>query len=197
MFSEISLHVLDIAENSISADADFIEIEITVHTNARRIRVRIRDNGCGMEEEQLRACESPFYTTRTTRKAGLGIPLMKHSAECTGGSFAITSAKGQWTELVAEYCTDHADCIPLGDMAATVYSLVRMNKALDFYYQYRVDARQFVFDTRQIRKIIGEIPLDSVEISAFIKDFLRENIQEIDLGKQAVPDCGPAANVTI
>lgn len=182
MFSEISLHILDIVENSIKAGADFIKINIQVHTDTKRIRVEVRDNGCGMSEEQVKACENPFFTSRTTRKVGLGIPFLKQSAECTGGSFSIRSAVGQGTDITAEYCMDHIDCIPIGDVNATVYSLVMMNQKLDFYYQYQVDGRQFVFDTREIRETIGDIPFDTPEISSFIKDFLNENKKEVDDG---------------
>ena len=182
MFSEISLHILDIVENSIKAGADFIEIKILVRTDTRRLRVEVQDNGCGMSEEQVQACENPFFTSRTTRKVGLGIPFLKQSAECTGGSFSIRSAVGQGTDITAEYCMDHIDCIPLGDVNATVYSLVMMNQELDFYYQYQVDGRQFVLDTREIREAVGGIPFDNEEIAAFIKDFLKENKNEVDSG---------------
>lgn len=182
MFSEISLHILDIVQNSIKAGADSIEIKISVHTDTKRIKVEIGDNGCGMSKEQLRQCENPFFTSRTTRKVGLGIPFLKQSAECTGGAFSIWSKEGQGTRITAEYCTDHIDCIPIGDINATIYSLVIMNGKLDFYYQYQVDERQFVLDTKAIREMIGDIPFDSYEISAFIKDFLEENKKEVDNG---------------
>lgn len=182
MFSEISLHILDVVQNSIKAGADFIEVKINVHTDTKRIRVEIIDNGCGMNEEQLAACVNPFFTSRTTRKVGLGIPFLKQSAECTGGTFSIMSKEGQGTEIMAEYHMDHIDCIPIGDINATIFSLVIMNGTLDFYFQYQVDARQFVFDTRQIREMIGDIPFDNSEISSFIKDFLDENKKEVDNG---------------
>lgn len=183
MFSEISLHILDIVENSIKAGGDFIEIKIQVHTDTKRLIVETKDNGCGMNKEQLAACENPFFTSRTTRKVGLGIPFLRQSAECTGGSFSIHSEVGEGTSLRAEYFTDHIDCIPMGDINATIFSLVIMNGSLDFYYLYQVDERQFVLDTRQIRQMVGDIPFDTPEISAFIKDFLQENKQEVDNGK--------------
>lgn len=148
MFPEISLHVLDVAQNSVKAGANFIEIEVFVHTDAKRMKVRIADNGCGMSEEQLSACVDPFFTSRTTRKVGLGIPFFKQSAECTGGTFFITSQEGKGTVVVAEYCTDHIDCLPLGDISETIYSLVLMNKDIDFLYRYEEDGQEEVFDTR-------------------------------------------------
>lgn len=180
MFSEISLHILDIVQNSIKANATFIEIKVIVQTDNQKIKVEINDNGCGMSKEQLQQCENPFFTSRTTRRVGLGIPFLKQSAECTGGTFSIWSKEGQGTKIQAEYCRNHIDCIPLGDMNATIYSLVIMNGMLDFYYQYQVDERQFVLDTRTIREIMGDIPFDSNEVSAFIKEFLVENQKEVD-----------------
>lgn len=182
MFSEISLHILDIVQNSIKAGADFIQIKITVHTDTKKIRVEIKDNGCGMNSEQLAACENPFFTLRSARKVGLGIPFFKQSAECTGGAFSILSKEGQGTGIMAEYHMDHMDCIPIGDISATIYSLVIMNKTLDFLFQYQVDARQFVLDTRQMREMLGGIPFDSSEISSFLKEFLYENKKEVDNG---------------
>lgn len=180
MFSEISLHILDIVQNSIKAGADLIEIRISVHTDTKSIRVNIRDNGCGMSQEQLAACENPFFTSRTTRKVGLGIPFLKQSAECTGGTFFISSCEGQGTDIEAEYRMDHIDCIPIGDINATIYSLVIMNEAIDFLFQYQVDTRQFVFDTREVRSMIGGISFGSIEIASFIKEFLEENKKEAD-----------------
>ncbi len=182
MFPEISLHILDIIQNSIKAGANFIEVKIAVHTDAKRIKVEVNDNGCGMSGEQLAACQNPFFTSRTTRKVGLGIPFLKQSAECTNGSFSISSTKGIGTRILAEYHMDHIDCIPIGDINATIYSLVIMNEKLDFYYQYQVDARQFVLDTRTIREMIGDIPINSIEISSFIREFLDENKKEVDQG---------------
>lgn len=182
MFPEISLHILDIAQNSIKAGADFIQIRIQIQTQTERIRVEVKDNGRGMDEAQLFACADPFFTTRTTGRVGLGIPFLKQSAECTGGTFSVSSVEGRWTELVAEYHTDHIDCIPLGDINATIYALVIMNETLDFLFEYQVNERQFVLDTREMRGILGDIPFGNNEISSFIREFLNENKKETEQG---------------
>lgn len=180
MFPEISLHVLDIAENSIKAGASRIRIEIVADTLRQRLRVAVKDNGCGMDNRQLQECMDPFFTSRTTRRVGLGIPFLKQSAECTGGSFCISSTEGVGTELEAEYCLDHIDCIPLGDINATIYSLVLMNEAIDFYYRYSVDGREFVLDTEEMRALLGEVSFGSSEVAAFIREYLEENKREAD-----------------
>lgn len=180
MFPEISLHVLDIAENSIKAGASRIRIEIAIDTEGQKLSVAVKDNGCGMDCRQLARCMDPFFTSRTTRRVGLGIPFLKQSAECTGGSFQIRSQEGVGTELAAEYRMGHIDCIPLGDINATIYSLVLMNEAIDFYYRYCVDGREFVLDTKEMRALLGEVPFGSSEVAAFIREYLDENKKEAD-----------------
>ncbi len=180
MFPEISLHVLDIAQNSIKAGATRIRIEIAADTAAKRLLVAVKDNGCGMDSRQLSQCMDPFFTSRTTRRVGLGIPFLKQSAECTSGSFWIRSQAGAGTELAAEYHMGHIDCIPLGDINATMYSLILMNEAIDFYYRYAVDGREFVLDTSKMRGLLGDMPLGSSEVAAFIREYLEENKREAD-----------------
>ena len=180
MFPEISLHILDIAENSIKAGATRIEIEVLRRTAERKLTVAVQDNGCGMDAEQLAGCTDPFFTSRTTRRVGLGIPFLKASAECTGGSFFIDSQKGRGTQIRAEYVTDHIDCIPLGDIGATVYSLILMNEAIGFFYRYGVDERQFTLDTDEMRALLGDVPFASRDVAAFIREYLEENQKETD-----------------
>ena len=180
MFSEISLHILDIVQNSIKAGADFVEISLFVCTVTSRLQLTVQDNGCGMNKEQLAHCINPFFTTRTTRRVGLGIPFLKQSAECTGGTFTIISEEGAGTRITADYHMDHIDCIPLGDINATIYSLIIMNKERDFYYRYRVDEREFILDTRQIKEIMGEISVETPEVAFFLRTYLDENKKEVD-----------------
>lgn len=182
MLPEISLNVLDIAQNSIKAEASLVSIKIQIHTTTGTMALRIEDNGCGMDEEQQKSVTDPFFTSRTTRKVGLGVPFLKQSAECTGGTFSIQSQKGQGTKLTAEYHIGHIDFMPLGDITATIYSLIIMNDNIDFVFEYEVDERGFVLDTRQIREIAGDAPLNSLEISTFIKEYLEENKLEVDNG---------------
>jgi nitrogen fixation/metabolism regulation signal transduction histidine kinase len=182
MLTEISLNVLDIANNSIRAGADLIEIHIEIQRELDTLTVMIADNGCGMTEKQLKNVEDPFYTTRTTRKIGLGVPFFKMAALSTGGSFDIQSTPGVGTTVTAVFILSHIDRMPLGDINSTVHTLITLNTHIDFLYTYLFDKKNFTLDTRQIRQILNDIPLNSPEISAYIKEFLEENQFETDGG---------------
>ncbi len=180
MLPEISLNILDIAQNSISAGASLIAITVESRLAEHRLTVVIEDDGRGMSAEAIAQVEDPFYTTRTTRSVGLGVPFFKQEAECTGGSFAITSEVGSGTKVEAVFCTDHIDCMPLGDLNATMQSLITMNPRIDFCYTRRVEDGSFVLDTREMREILGDVGFDTPEVTAFLTEFLEENENELN-----------------
>ena len=180
MMTELSLNVLDIAQNSIKARASLVRISVSRDTAARRLSISVEDNGCGMTPEQVEHVIDPFFTTRTTRKVGLGVPFFKLSAELTGGSFRIQSREGEGTSLRAEYCYDHIDMLPLGDMASTMTTLISVNPDIDFVYAFDCDGCSFEMDTRAIRELIGEVPINAAEVLAFIRDFITGNQAEAD-----------------
>lgn len=180
--TELSLNVLDVVTNSIRAGADLIEISVDIDRNQDTLTIMIADNGCGMTEEQLTQVEDPFFTTRTTRKIGLGVPFFKMAALGTGGSFDINSVPGEGTTVTARFTLSHIDRMPLGDMNATMHTLITSNTQIDFIYTYRFDSKQFILDTRLFRQILNDVPLDNPEISAYVKEFLNENQKETDGG---------------
>lgn len=180
MMTELSLNVLDVANNSIRANATLIEITIQIQRDLDRLTIIIADNGCGMTEEQLKHVEDPFYTTRTTRKIGLGVPFFKMAAINTGGSFNIQSAPGVGTTVTATFGLTHIDRMPLGDMNSTIHTLITLNTHIDFLYTYIFDGKQFILDTREFRQILNDVPLNSPEVSAYIKEYLTENQNETD-----------------
>ncbi len=182
MMTEISLNVLDIANNSIRANASLIEIKIQIKRDLDTIMITIADNGCGMTEEQIKQVEDPFFTTRTTRKVGLGVPFFKMAALSTGGSFRIDSVPGTGTTVVAVFGLSHIDRMPLGDMNSTMLTLITLNTQIDFLYTYAFDHKEFTLDTREFRHILNDIPLNSPEVSAYIKEYLTENQYETDGG---------------
>ncbi len=182
MLPEISLNVLDIAQNSIRAEADLIEIGVYIARKADTLTVIINDNGCGMTAEQIAHVEDPFFTTRSTRKIGLGVPFFKMSAIITGGSFEITSEVKVGTKVKAVFVLSHIDRMPLGDINSTIHTLVTYNTNIDFVYTYEFDGQSFVLDTRQMREILGGVPLDAPEVSDYIKEYLDENKKEADGG---------------
>ena len=176
---ELSLNILDIAQNSITAGASLITIEIAEDTATKTLIIGIYDNGKGMSEEQVRSVIDPFFTTRTTRKVGMGIPLFKMAAEQTGGSLQIKSELGVGTEVRATFKTDSVDFTPLGDVAATVQMLISMNTDRDFIYRRLVDGRDFTLDTREIKEILGDVPLDAYEVLQWLIEFINENTHEL------------------
>ena len=180
MMTEISLNVLDVAENSIRAEASLVEISIVADTKADTLTITIKDNGRGMTKEQLEQVEDPFFTTRTTRKVGLGIPFFKQAAELTGGHLTIESTIGMGTVVTAVYGLTHIDRMPLGDITSTIHTLITFNPKTDFLYTYSLDDRSFTLDTRQFKEILDGVSLDTPEVSSYIKEYLMENKKETE-----------------
>ena len=183
MMPEIALNILDIAENSVRAGASLIEITVSVQSQEDTLTVVITDNGCGMTQEEKEMVQDPFYTTRTTRKVGLGVPFFKQAAESTGGSFRIDSEKGKGTAVTAVFGLSHIDRMPLGDISSTIHTLIVFNEKSDFRYTYEYGENSFVLDTRQMREMLGdEISFSEPEVSSFIRQYLETNKAEVDGG---------------
>jgi len=182
MMRELADNILDIAQNSISAKASLVEIDITVSHEKDTVALRFADDGCGMSAEMAQAVCDPFTTTRKTRKVGLGLPLLKMTAQATGGDFAIESEIGKGTTVSVSFGLGHIDRPPMGDVPGSLFTLVLMNPAVDFLFVYDYDGKNFTFDTREIRETVAPIPLDNPEISAWIKDCLYQEITELHGG---------------
>ena len=183
MMTEISLNILDVAENSTRAGASLVTISVEADFSSDRLTVVIDDNGSGMTPEQVEQVTDPFFTSRSTRKVGLGVPFFKFAAESTGGSFTITSEPGVGTTVTAVFVLSHIDRMPLGDINTTIHTLIVYHPETDFLYQYRYNDCSFVLDTREFRQILGDgIPFDMPDISAYIMDYLTENKLETDGG---------------
>jgi hypothetical protein len=179
---ELSLHILDLAQNSIAAGASLIEITVEEQPQDDTLAITIRDNGSGMTEEQAGKAVDPFYTTRRTRSVGLGLPLFKMAAELTGGSFSLSSTKGKGTEVRSIFGLSSIDRVPLGDLNGTVLLLIQCNPSLDFVYTRICGIKSFHLDTRRIRGILGEVPLNDQEVTAFLRKYLEEGELEIKGG---------------
>ncbi len=186
MMTELSLNVLDVAENSTKAKAKLVYIGVFADSANDSLIIRIDDDGCGMTKEQLASVTDPFFTTRTTRKVGLGVPFFKQTAEMTGGSFDITSEPGVGTKITARFVLSSIDRMPLGDMPSTIHQLILMHQDCDFLYRYSYDGKEFTLDTRELRVVLEGVPFDVPDVSAYIKDFLTENTAEVNEGHPAV-----------
>ena len=176
---DLSLHILDLMQNSIRAEATVVSLGVHLNESGM-LTVIIEDNGCGMSEELLARVQSPFATTRTTRKVGLGIPMMAENCRLAGGDLSIESALGQGTKLTATMDTKSIDCLPLGDLPETVTTLVTMNpEHPDFTLSCSSPKGEMQFDTREIRQALQGVPLNEPEIAAWMLDSLREEIEPI------------------
>lgn len=176
---DLSLHILDLAQNSIRAEATLVQLKINVSENGI-LSIIIQDDGCGMDEALLKRVMSPFGTTRTTRKVGLGIPMMAENCRLAGGDLRIESEVGKGTVLTAWLNTASIDCLPLGDIAGTVVTLVSANPDKpDFLLECKTVKGEMAFDTRQIREVLQGVPLNEPEIVGWMDASLREEIEPI------------------
>ncbi len=175
---ELSLNILDIAENSIKAKATDIAIKIT--EDDEKLNFSISDNGVGMEKSFLESVTNPFTTTRTTRPVGLGIPLLKMAAEQTGGSVEIKSKyykdypDTHGTITSATFYKNHIDFVPLGNIIETVVTLIQGNPGLNFVFTHRIGDKLVSLDTKELKSVLGEVPLNNIEVILWLKEFLDE-----------------------
>lgn len=177
---ELSLHVLDIVNNSIKAKATLIEIEINEQIAKNTLSISIKDNGCGMDEDFLRTVKDPFKTTRTTRKVGMGLSMFEAAAEATGGKLELSSKKNVGTTVVATFTHNHIDRQPIGNMAETMLTLVCGNEDIDFIYRHIKDDKEFLLETAQIKEILGDVSFSNPEITLWLKEYVEEGLAEIN-----------------
>ncbi len=178
---ELALHILDLVQNSVAAGAKLVVVTVALDTAQDSLTIVISDDGCGMDAALLRRVESPFATTRTTRKVGLGIPMFKQCAEMCAGSVVLKSEVGVGTVLTATFQASHVDLPPLGDLKGTFLSLVMGSpERPDFVLRYSADGRTFEFDTRPIREALGGLPLSGAEVFAWLDGYLSEGIAVVE-----------------
>lgn len=173
---DISLHVLDIAENSIRAAATRIEITLTRDVKNDLLHVVLADNGRGMDPETLAKVRDPFFTTKG-KKTGLGIPLLAQVAEQTGGSVRIDSAPGKGTRVSVSFKLSHVDRPAIGSMTDTMLTLIAGHPDLDYVYEERGDGRVFRFDTRVIKNDLEDVPINTPEALTAIRGMFKEQIK--------------------
>ena len=177
---EISLNILDIVQNSIRADATLIEVIIEEAPSADVFAFTVKDNGSGMDQEMVKRVTDPFVTTRTTRKVGLGISLLKSLAQQAGGDIKLESEVGVGTIIRADFSYNHIDRQPLGDISAVMVSLISMNPSIDFVYTHSFEKEQFQLDTRELRKILGdEVSFSEISVATWIGEYINEGLTQI------------------
>ena len=175
---DLSLNLLDIAENSVKAGATLTQLLLTQERDV--LTFQVVDDGCGMTEEVLRGVVDPFYTTRTTRKVGMGLPLLRMAAEMTGGTMEVesrhrdTHPDNHGTVVTAVFHTDHIDCPPIGDMTATITTLIQGHPDTDFYFRHADGETAVELDTRALREVLGEVSLAEYEVLQWITGYLTD-----------------------
>ncbi|MDZ7261724.1 MAG: ATP-binding protein [candidate division KSB1 bacterium] len=176
---DLSLHILDIVENSITAEARLIEINIVEDLEKDLITIELTDDGKGMDQQMLQKVLDPFVTTRTTRRVGLGLPLFAEAARMSNGQFDIQSKVGQGTKVKATFQASHIDCKPMGDIVGTIVTLIAGNPQVDFVYRHRKNDLDFSFDTREIKKALEDVPINTPRVLNWIRENLRDGLAEI------------------
>ncbi len=183
---ELSLNILDITENSVKAGATLTKI--LIEEIGDTITLNIEDDGCGMTDEVLQAVLNPFYTTRTTRKVGMGLPLLKLAAEQTGGSLEIFSKHiykypdSHGTTVKTIFFKNHIDCAPLGDIVETVKTIIQGHPYTDFQFVHKFENGEVLLDTRELRQVLEGVPLNTYEVIKWIEEYLKEQYLEIQKG---------------
>lgn len=185
---ELSLHILDIAENSVSANAKTVSIEIDEESQKNLLTIVITDDGKGMDAEMLARVTDPFTTTRTTRKVGLGIPFFKEAAEACNGHFLITSTPGKGTRVEASFQRDHIDRMPMGSIQTTFLDLLVGFPDVHWIFKYRIDEEEFNLDSEPIQEALEGIPYSDPAVLKYLKNEINCGIQKIqNFHKQEMP----------
>ncbi len=174
---DLSLHITDLCQNSIAAEAKTIKLSLSLKKDV--LFLQIKDDGKGMSQEKAEEALSPFVTSRTTRKIGLGIPFAKQSAEQSGGDFTITSEENKGTQIKASFVLSNIDCIPLGDIAETVSGLMSANENINFLFEASSLDKRFSVSTEELKEILNGVPLYEPQVALWLNEYIKENILEI------------------
>ena len=180
---DLSLHILDIAQNSISAKTSLTQITIDEDKFNNRYVLTIEDNGCGMSPEVLEKVTDPYTTSRKTRKVGLGLPLLKLNAELANGHLDISSELNVGTKVTAAFEFDHIDRVPIGDIAGVVVMLASMNPTLEFIYKHITPRGEYIFDTQEIKVVLDDLSIQDLNIQKYLKEMIEENLKDIGYDK--------------
>ena len=182
---ELSLHILDVVENGIAAGGNCIWITVEEDDKADQLKITIRDNGRGMPIEKLQRINDPFITSRTTRRVGLGLSLLAAAAERCQGTVRVDTAPGKGTEVEATFRHSHIDRAPLGDMAATITTLIIGNPGIDFVYSHRIHGEEFRLDTREIRTEMEDLSLSDPVVIHHLTESIRSSLKELTSHKDS------------
>ncbi len=176
MMDEIASHIMDIVANSLTARAKNISVVIEKCVDGPLLILDIKDDGIGMDNEMAMKVQDPFFSTKTGRKVGLGIPLLKGTAETTGGNFCLTSEPGRGTEIRVTFNADHPDLPPLGNLKDTILVLTVGNPEVNFLFRYKNSVKEFLLDTAEVKDLLGGVPINHPEVISFLSKYLDEHL---------------------
>jgi len=176
---DLSLYLLDIVQNSLKAEADSITITLNENSLTNLLTLTIQDNGCGMSESEVTQAVSPFYTTRKTRKVGLGLPFLKMAANLADGDLTIASQKGIGTKVIVTFVLNHVNTPPLGNMGETIYTIMIHPQLKDLKYVHTYDDRVFTVDLGTILTLLDGVPLTEYAIMNYLKSYINDNVESI------------------
>lgn len=183
MMKDFAMHIMDIVQNSISANATKITVNITESIVKNLLELVIEDNGKGIPEEMLENVTDPFVTSRTTRKVGLGLSLLKQHANSTGGGLKISSEVGRGTRVFANFELLHYDRQPMGDVAGTMVLLAAANPRIQFIYEHSTDFGKYTFDTNEVNEMLEGMSISEATVIRFLREMIEENLNEIKVSK--------------
>ena len=176
---DLSMHIMDIVQNSVRAEADTVKLMLSI--DDRWLSIDVEDNGTGMDAETLEKVTDPFYTSRTSRKVGMGIPLIKQNAELTGGVVRLVSKAGCGTTLSARFGLKHIDRPPMGDISSTAAMLITGNDGVNVQFEVRKGKEVFALSTNEVKEILGDADIRLPKVTRFLKEMIEENLKELNI----------------
>lgn len=179
MMEELSLHILDLVQNSVSAGARNIHIIIKEDSKKDILSIEVIDDGKGMDKDMLEKAQTPFFSTKPEKNVGLGIPLLKQSAIHCDGEFKIESVPGKGTRVKATFRNSHIDLPPMGNLEDTLFTIITTMPDVNFYIKYDKDGKIFEIDTSKIKEFLGGVPLSHPEVLGFLKNYIHENLEKM------------------
>ncbi len=177
--NDLSLHIIDVIQNSLSAGASIIKLTIGEKVSQNLLFIEIVDNGKGMTQEQVDSLDNPFFTSRTTRRVGMGIPLFRDSAIQSGGALVVTSQVGKGTTVTATFELDNIDCPPLGDIGNSFILMVSANPNIEFLFRYVFEENEYLFDTVEIKEVLDGLPINEPSVIRTLTSMVNTNIEEL------------------
>lgn len=178
MIEELDMHLLDLVQNAFTAGASDVDVKVLCDDEADRLTLVVADNGRGMDERTVQAVRRGYYSSKSSKSVGLGIPLLRETAEHCNGRFHIESLPGRGTTVVAEFQHSHVDLPPFGNLAATFLSILVTADARSVTISYRCHDKELEIDTAKLSNLLGDVPLQHPEVVQFLKAYIEERIHE-------------------